>query len=329
MQKIYEVNYNISSKEDYDYILLSDLHGYFNKRIANRIKNTKTDFIVISGDLLNGHEWLKQRKLNKLKEFLSIIAEKHPIIICLGNHDLYNLNEEGLNNFKNLKEIKNVYPIYNESIILNNHRFTNFLPPIDTFNYLKQSSKNTINNLLKYLKDLEKVSNNSKYIEHLVSHNPYHFIDEKIIKEISNYDIIETGHFHDGWVPTKKLDKSYDKYIDKNIQELLISLKKSNSLLVTPKRNLSRGISYVYDDGYVVLLPNNSIFYYSNDKNEYHKKDTNYIIEKQKNKKTPALVISGAINTFGRLKIFYPYITHIKATKEKNVYKADRIIESI
>ena len=33
--------------------------------------------------------------------------------------------------------------------------------------------------------------------------------DDIIKKEISsNYDVIETGHFHDGWVPTKILDKN-------------------------------------------------------------------------------------------------------------------------
>ena len=332
MQKIYEVDYNISSKKDFDYILISDLHGYFNKNIANEIKNTKTDFVVISGDILNGHEWINQKKLNKLKDFLSIIAETHQIIIGLGNHDLFNLSKEGFNNFKSLKEIKNVYPIYNESIILNDHRFTNFLPTFDTFNYINQGSEKTINSLLKCLKDIEPVSNNSKYIEHLVSHNPYHFIDERILKEVSKYDLIETGHFHDGWIPTRIIDKSYEKHIDKGIHELFrkkLSFKKGNSLVVNPKRNLSRGINYVSKDGYVVLLPDNNIFYYDNKANEYYKKDIEYLIENKKEKNIPALVISGAINTFGKLKMFYPYITHIKGTKEKNIYKADRRIKRV
>ena len=128
------------------------------------------------------------------------------------------------------------------------------------------------------------------------------------------------------------MNKSYDKYIDKGIQELLrkkISFKKGNSLLVMPKRNLSRGITYTFEEGYIVLLPNSDIFYYNNEENNYYKKDIKYLIKRLGNKKVPALVISGAINTFGKLKMFYPYITHIKGIKDKNVYNAESKIEKI
>ena len=329
---IYIVDYTVSSKKDCDYILISDLHGYFDTELAEEIRDIETEFVIISGDILNGYEWSNQKKLNKIRNFLFIIAEKHPIILALGNHDLFNLSKKGFNNFKTLQNIKDVYPIYNESIVLKGHRFTNFLPTFGTFNYFKQGSKRTINRLLKCFEKIEPVSKESRYVEHLVAHNPYHFYDEKVLKEVSRYDFIETGHFHDGWIPTKIMDKSYDKYIDKGIHEIAhkkMSFTSGNFLVVNPRRNLSRGISYVFEDGYVLLLPNSSIYYYDNDLNEYFEKDVNYLINRLESKKCPALVISGAINTFGKLKMFYPYITHIKGTKEKNVYKAKREIKSI
>lgn len=329
---IYIVNYTVSSKKDCDYILISDLHGYFNTKLAEEIRDTETEFVIVSGDILNGYEWTNQKKLNNLRNFLFIIAEKHPIVVALGNHDLFNLSKKGFNNFKKLQNIKDVYPIYNETIILKENRFTNFLPTFGTFNYFKQGSKRTINRLLKCLEKIEPVSKDSKYVEHLVAHNPYHFYDEKMIREVSKYDFIETGHFHDGWIPTKIMDKSYEKYIDKGIHEIAhkrMSFTKGNSLVVNPRRNLSRGITYVFKDGYVVLLPDGSIYYYENDSNEYFKKDVSYLIERLDNKKCPALVISGAINTFGRLKMFYPYVTHVKAIKESNNYKSKREIRNI
>ena len=332
MHNIYKVNYKISSKKNCDYIHLSDFHGYFDMKLAEEIKNTDTEFVVISGDILNGYQWTNLKKLDQINKFLSIISEKHPIIVGLGNHDLFGLSKKGFKNFKELGNIKNVYPIYNESIILKGHRFTNFLPTLGTFNYLRQGSKKTVNRLLKCMDKLEPVSENSEYIEHLVSHNPYHFCDDKLIDKVSKYDFIETGHFHDGWVPTKVIDKSYDKYFDKGLQELLrkkISFKKGNGLVVKPRRNLSRGILYILSDGYVVLLPNDSIYFYNYISNEYFKKDVNYLNERLDNNKVPALIISGAINTIGRIKNFYPYVTHIAGTKEPYIYDAYREVKDL
>lgn len=328
--KVYEVEYNVSSKDDSKYIVLSDFHGYFDNRLAYLVSDEEIDYVVIAGDLLNGYQWINKKKIKEVRSFLSIISEKHPVIVALGNHDLYRLSNEGLNNYKSLKNIKNVYPLYKDSVIIGNNRFTNFLPNLKSFNYQKQDSEETINELLKTYNNMEHVDKNSKYIEHLVAHNPYHFNHDIIKKEISsNYDVIETGHFHDGWVPTKLLDKKYNKYIDKGIHELIfktLSFKKDNSLVVKPKRNLSRGITYIFEDGYIVLLPDNSVYYYNNSSNKYFVKNKEYLNNRLKEEKVPALIINGAINTFMRLKIFYPYITKVNLTKEKDKNDSNRHI---
>ena len=330
---LYKVEYNISSKNDSKYIVLSDFHGYFDKRLASFVSNEKIDYVVIAGDLLDGYQWVNKKKLQQIEDFLRIISKNHPIIIGLGNHDLYGLRKKGLNNYKNLKNIENVYPLYNDVVIIGNNRFTNFLPRLSSFNYIKQDSKRTINELLRTYNNIEHVNKNSKYIEHLVAHNPYHFNHDIIRKEISsNYDVIETGHFHDGWIPTRLLDKKYDKYIDKGLHELIfksMSFKRDNSLVVSPKRNLSRGITYIFEDGYIVLLPNNSVYYYNYDSNKYFLKNKKYLKDRLNEEKNPSLVISGAVNTFMKLKMFYPYVTKVNLTKEKDKYNSNRLITKI
>ena len=83
--------------------------------------------------------WLSLTKSNTI----NIIKTNTKVIIGLGNHDLWGLTKKGLTNFKNLK-CENVYPIYNETIIIDDNTFTNFIPDKSCYNYFKQDSKKTI-----------------------------------------------------------------------------------------------------------------------------------------------------------------------------------------
>ena len=68
----------------------------------------------------------------------------------------------------------------------------------------------------------------------------------------------------------------------------------------------------MYKDGYHVLLPNNKIYY-------FNKKDFTYKLSdaKEINNKVPALIVTGALNTFKKIKLFYPSITNFELTKDK------------
>ena len=206
---IFDVEYTLNSKDNTDYILLSDMHGSFNLELANYINKQPAKYIVISGDLLNGQEWELKKKVEELRSFLGVISQNHKVIISLGNHDLWNLNINGIRNFYSLENIDNVYTIYNDSYIIDNNRFTSFVPSLELYSYKKQDDKKTIDKIIDQYQNKYSVSEDSKYIEHLVSHNPAHFNHKEIKDEISSkYDVIETGHFHDGWIPTKLLQKN-------------------------------------------------------------------------------------------------------------------------
>ena len=312
--KIVETTYNICSNNKCNYILLSDFHSDFPYKLAYEVRNCNCDFVIFSGDIFHfGFEWTNDKKLNKLKRFINIISEAHPIIMVLGNHDLYKLSKKGLKNFKDLATIKNVYPIYNESIILGNNRFTNILPSIDTFSYMKQDIKRTVNKLVKEYSKI-KIEDNSKYVEHLIAHNPYHFNHPEIAELISNYDLIETGHFHGGWIPTKYMLKNLDTILDKSFHELVrnkVLRTKSNSLTVKPRRNLSHGMVYIYEDGYYLVLENNKIYFYDNKSNKYSLSNEKELSDKLKLNKVPAIIITDAVNTFMKMRMFYPCISKI------------------
>ena len=135
-----------------------------------------------------------------------------------------------------------------------------------------------------------------------------------MIDLVKDFDIIEAAHLHDGWTPTKYIVKHYDKVLDKGFHEIfnnVILRRKPYKQTVKPKRILARGAIYMYKDGYHVLLPNSKIYYL--DRNS-----KTYSLDKDI-KNAPAMIVTGAINTFMKLRMFYPSITNFELTKD-NTY---------
>ena len=298
--KVYNVDYSIKFKGNSKYIVLADFHGYFNIKLANYISNIESNYIIISGDIMNGYSWNKDRCFKKFKRFIDIISKSHKVIISLGNHDLWGIKDIGFKNFKSLKS-ENVYPIYNENCIIGNDLFTSFIPDKICYNYFRQDDKKTISDILKTKIDIP----NGNYVKHLISHNPYHFYHNDIMNNIGKkFDMIFVGHLHDGYIPTKYLIKRYNKIMDKGIQEILVRKDKKTHL--KHKRILSRGIVYMCDDCYYVLLPNNEVY-------RYDKSNKYSISTKEEIPSVPPIIITGAINTCFRLKMFYPYILKLES----------------
>ena len=198
--KVYDVNYKVNSIDNANYVVLADFHGDFNVDLAKYLRNNPAKYIIIAGDLMNGNQWNNKTKLKELRRFIDIIKENHNVIIGLGNHDLWRIDDEGMNNYKRL-ECHNVTPLYNNYCIINNNMFSNLLPDKKAFSYLKQHDDKTVEKILKTYND-NLIRPREGYINHLISHNPYHFNHRETINKISyGYDVIETGHFHDGWIP--------------------------------------------------------------------------------------------------------------------------------
>ena len=75
-------------------------------------------------------------------------------------------------------------------------------------------------------------------------------------------------------------------------------------------------------------MPNGAIYYYDKAKNLYKPSNANSLDNRLEIDKVPAIVISGSLNTFLKLPIFYPYITTVECTKDEE-HSANRLIRKI
>jgi len=80
-------------------------------KIMEKIKETKPDFVVLLGDILDGHERIHGPTQNKASRFIRHIAAICPVIIIVGNHDRPDpstyLTEESC--FFQMKGISNIH----------------------------------------------------------------------------------------------------------------------------------------------------------------------------------------------------------------------------
>ena len=88
------------------------------KEILNLLKtNTKIDFVVLLGDILDTHEKINMRPFCRASNFIINISKYKPVYVLIGNHDRLNNNvfmtKEhpflGLENYKNIKIIDETY----------------------------------------------------------------------------------------------------------------------------------------------------------------------------------------------------------------------------
>ena len=94
MAKIKIKHYTYSNKFNKKIMLLSDIHYYTKKdkyvldNIIEIVKNNKTDYICITGDLVDANPISDS---DILLNFLKELQSKATVLICLGNHDMKNI----------------------------------------------------------------------------------------------------------------------------------------------------------------------------------------------------------------------------------------------
>jgi len=155
--------------------------------------------------------------LNDLIDRLKNIA---PVIMVLGNHDLSIKEDLELRSlFKKLKR-KNVYPLDNESIEFDDIRFSGFYPIRKAYAISHITNKKVnmiIDDWNKYNLEINKDKFNI-----LCHHIPYTIFDKRVQEKAStiyDYDLILSGHAHNGWLSPKQEDK-LNKRIDKKLKDI-------------------------------------------------------------------------------------------------------------
>ena len=186
------INYKIDSKEDLIIAHFSDIHfaKKFNYKkldiILEKMNELKPNYICITGDIVDDPKVTKTKELNNLIEFLEKLSKISKVIVGLGNHDTY----ENSKWYLCLKD---------KVILLDNDSYedksTYFYGLTMNNKYYKHEDKN-VYTLSKKVKEL-KLTN--KY-NILLVHSPINF-DKEDIKKINKFDLVLTGHTHNGIMP--------------------------------------------------------------------------------------------------------------------------------
>ena len=204
--KIWEdVVYNKKALRDIKIIHIADIHFNINTKyqklisLSNKINLENADYVMITGDIIDSGEIIfNKEKIKELITFFELIAKCNKVIVSLGNHDIHS-NCHSF--FNNLNRIKNLYILDNKEYIDDNIYVSGLtLPSNYYYDKLKRESVDVFTNYLdKYSNLINKLPANK--IKIALIHSPIKLTDEKIFNRLSVFDMILSGHTHDGMVP--------------------------------------------------------------------------------------------------------------------------------
>jgi predicted MPP superfamily phosphohydrolase len=201
-----DIVYNENTKKDIIIVHISDIHFNINitskrlKRISDYINKMKADYIMITGDLIDDTKVIDNK--NKIKEllvFLSDIAKNTKVFIALGNHDVF--KDEDYKFFNKINDLYNIYVLNNTSYQDEFIYVTGFtLPNEFYYNINGAENKEVLSDFLNSHKELiNKLPNDKPKI--LLMHSPITVSQNDILKILHEYDLILSGHTHNGMVP--------------------------------------------------------------------------------------------------------------------------------
>ena len=344
------INYEIfNSKVNKNIVSISDLHDYPGKRkntLVDDIQVLNPDFVLIAGDIIASHKYVVDGESYKnLERFLSELSELCPVILGLGNHDLYKAELGMISTYRDLSKVRpgRVFALSNEAARYDDVRIIEFHPRHSSFAPSIQDSGRA---LLEFAEDYERygmtpdendsvfnilLCHNQKVIAQAFSPNFYRKLDisqeqlqliENLSKNLKCFDMSNGGHLHNGYVfidsvlsnPADHLDYGYwemskEKDINGNI--------KSIRPWVYKKTDMCRGTIYLGDDGKkLIQMPNGGYYYRNCEEGDYIPVDDDsalIIIENEI--KNPPMIIDGGVNKFFNFPIDKSEITNIKVLK--------------
>lgn len=209
MNKIEIVNDIVSFervKKDLVIAHFSDIH--FSKymkeetlnNIVSKVRGINPNYIVITGDLIDYYDVVFEK--NVIKIFVNFIANLGKItktLISVGNHDVF--YDSDINFFNKLNDIDNVY-------VLNNDIYQDEFVYICGFNMPNNYYYN-INHCESVDVLLDHIGKYSKLLKHLpeskfkilLMHSPIYLTNDNVLKKLSEFNLLLSGHMHDGMVP--------------------------------------------------------------------------------------------------------------------------------
>ena len=198
-------------KKNITFIHIGDIH--YNETTSAKkleyikyaIEDAHPDYIFITGDLLDKPKITKNKeKIKLLVSWLNSLGNIAKVFISLGNHDI--ILEEDYKFFNKLNDINNIYVLNNQSYEDENVFISGFTLPT---NYYYNIEKHEDENAL-----LETLQNNFNLVTNLpkkkykvaLIHSPILLSEKKVVEKLKEYDLILSGHMHNGLIP-RILDK--------------------------------------------------------------------------------------------------------------------------
>lgn len=198
-------------KKDITFIHIGDIH--YNETTSAKkleyikyaIEDAHPDYIFITGDLLDRPKITKNKeKIKLLVSWLNSLGNIAKVFISLGNHDI--ILEEDYKFFNKLNDINNIYVLNNQSYEDENVFISGFTLPT---NYYYNIEKHEDEDAL-----LETLQNNFNLVTNLpkkkykvaLIHSPILLSEKKVIEKLKEYDLVLSGHMHNGLIP-RILDK--------------------------------------------------------------------------------------------------------------------------
>lgn len=203
-----ETFYTKKDIKETTFALLSDIHyhnTYNNKILTNivkQIKQTKPDYIVIVGDILDTTE---TDNFTNLETFLKDLSKISPVITVLGNHDEKAGSMRKWSHKKNeplldlLNNIDNIYLLRDNKFTKDNITFYGF----DLSYKYYEVNNETYNSFCEEVKDKKFDIPEDTYNITLI-HSPiniYNFIRNNPSHKLNNSNLILSGHMHNGCLP--------------------------------------------------------------------------------------------------------------------------------
>ncbi len=209
--------YNKNVKNDFKVVALGDIHLSKSvdkikiTAIKKQIKEEKADYNVFLGDFVSTPKELENKEIQEqLLDLIKASALVAPTMIILGNHDFINKNKEKDNKYS----IENNKAFWEKVISINNVYLLNNKLYQDNqvlFMGYKETLKYYYNN--ESYEDLEVFFNDFKSYPKLYKnlpkdiikigliHSPEYAKLEKNNMLLRDYDLLISGHNHDGCIP--------------------------------------------------------------------------------------------------------------------------------
>ena len=195
---------------------IGDIH--FNKsfsidkfsKLEKIILDKETDYIIFTGDIIDSTKSVKDKKQRKiLIDWFKKISKVKKVIIELGNHDISKSydnrrswtsdNDESF--WEEVSKINNICFLPNDCFYQDEYIYITGINP-SLYYYENRDLEQSINDILytfkhdtKYYKNLD-----SKKLNVFISHSPIHMSDNRVLKYIKEFDLILSGHMHNGLI---------------------------------------------------------------------------------------------------------------------------------